>query len=215
MRNTVTVLLGVFMAGLLNVTHAQTKFNDPKQTLKEEFWGKLYANGGKTFFCKKEFSKKSILVTESYIYSSLWIRDNLECGTPRQCRENNEAYRRMASDLHNIYPEDARFELERRAAKFEELGNEVKANECGIRQVFGIIDPPDDIKGDIARSLLYMHTTYNLPLYGNLDQLKRWSRADPPTPEEIARDIQIRELQGNSNPFITHPESADQVMQNR
>ncbi|WP_051085404.1 hypothetical protein [Hahella ganghwensis] len=141
------------MALTCTSTFAQTQLNDPKETLKNEFWGKLYSTGGETLICKKKFSKKSILVTESYIYSTLWIRDNLECGTPRQCREHSATYRRLTSDLHNIYPEDARFELERRAAKFEELDHSVPVSECNIRRVFGVIDPPDDVKGDIARSL--------------------------------------------------------------
>ncbi len=189
----------------------QTAFNDPKNTLKEEFWGKLYANGGKTLICKKEFSKKSILVTESYIYSSLWIRDILDCGTPRQCRENSERYRQLTSDLHNIYPEDARFELERRAAKFEELDDSVPLTDCDIKRVFGVIEPPDVVKGDIARSLFYMHTTYDLPLYGDLNQLKRWHRADPPSKEEINRNNAIKALQGNDNIYIVKPETANNL----
>ena len=196
-----------------NVAHSagQTAFSDPKTTLKDEFWGKLYANGGTTLICKKEFSKKSILVTESYIYSTLWIRDNLDCGTPRQCRENSERYRRLTSDLHNIFPEDARFELERRAAKFEELDDSVPLSECDIKRVFGVIEPPDEVKGDIARSLLYMYTTYDLPLYGDLDQLKRWHQADPPSKEEIERNNAIKALQGNDNIFIIKPEASDSL----
>ncbi|OZG70688.1 endonuclease I [Hahella sp. CCB-MM4] len=207
----ICTVLAYLLAFTCSAAIAQTKLDDPKETLKNEFWGKLYANGGETLICKKKFSKKSILVTESYIYSTLWMRDNLECGTPRQCREHDATYRKLTSDLHNIYPEDARFELERRAGKFEELDASVPISECNIRRVFGVIDPPDDVKGDIARSLLYMHVTYDLPLYGDLNQLKRWNRIDPPSPAEIERNNQIREIQGNDNPFIVNPEAADDI----
>ena len=131
--------------------------------------------------------------------------------TPWQCRENNRDYQRMASDLHNIVPENARFDYERRAAKFEDLPAGTAVEGCGYKRSFGIIEPPASIKGDIARALLYMHTTYGLPLYGDLNQLKTWTRIDPPSDTEMARNLRIAELQGNENPFITHPEQAEIV----
>ena len=204
--------LGVLaLCTLLNTTYAQTRFSDPKKTLEEEVWGKLYKDGGKTFFCDKTFSKKGILVTESHIYSTSWIRDHLRCGTPRQCRENDQYYRRVTSDLHNIFPADSRVELERRNAKFEELPSNITADNCGLKRAFQIIEPPDERKGDIARILFYMSETYDLPLIGDLNQLKRWNRIDPPSAEEIERDSKIQEIQGNGNAFVANPALIDAI----
>lgn len=191
---------------------AKTKFNDPKKVLKEEFWGKLFANGGTTFFCKKTFKKKSVLITESHIYSPSWVRDHLDCGTIRSCQRKNESYRQIMSDLHNIVPATASFELNRRAAKFEELDDSVDRDDCQLRRVFSVIEPPDEIKGDIARIIFYMHHTYDLPIYGDLNQMIRWHRIDPPSKQELERNEEIKALQGNENFLVTNPQKIDEII---
>ncbi len=203
----------VLFAAMLSshLAHAQDRFHDPKAVLKEHFWGDLYASGGKTFFCGEPFEKKTVTVTDSYLYAKTWMRDHLDCGTPWQCRSNSTDYQRMASDLHNIVPESTRFELDRGSAKFENLDDSVESNACGYKRAFGLIEPPDRIKGDIARAMLYMHVTYELPLYGDLNQLKSWNREDPPSDEEKERNLRISEIQGNENSFITYPSQAEIV----
>ncbi len=202
--------LSVLLAStLVTPANAQTKLTDPKETLKTHFWGDLYKNGGITFYCKKPFSKPSVLIQESYIYDTGLIRDHLRCGTPRQCRSDSEQYGRMASDLHNIVPADGKFELKRSNAKFEDLSDNVPESDCGTKRLFQVLEPPADVKGDIARAIFYMHATYNLPLIGNIDMLKRWHTQDPASKEEIERNRRIAEIQGNENPFITDPKFAD------
>ncbi|UZE97095.1 endonuclease [Alkalimarinus alittae] len=188
---------------------AQTKFSDPKETLKKHFWGDLYKDGGITFYCNKPFTKKNVLVTDSHIYANSWARDYLDCGTPRQCRNESTKYRQITSDLHNIVPADSRFELKRKNAHFGELGSEVETEDCGFRRSFQLLQPPKEIKGDIARAILYMHDTYELPIIGAIDDFKRWNQVDPPSEEEIARNKRISEIQGNENHFITTPARAN------
>ena len=65
-----------------------------------------------------------------------------------------------------------------------------------------IIEPRDSIKGDIARSLLYMNAEYGVKLKGMLLMLKEWSRLDPPDEHEIWRNERINQLQGTRNKFI-------------
>jgi len=201
--NCTTGVLASFLLAQLAFAQA------PQESLEERFWGNLYKDGGETFYCKKPFTQKSMLITESYIYSTSWIRDHLRCGTPKQCREESPEYQRITSDLHNIVPADARIDLERSTAVFEELPDEVPAGTCGLKRSFQIIEPPDDIKGDIARAILYMVETYNLPLQGSLRQYQHWNTMDPPSPQEIERNRQIQELQGNSNRFIDNPRAVD------
>ncbi len=200
----------VLLCGLISLP-VLAEAPPPDQVIEQKFWGQLYANGGVTFYCQKPFKRKSVLITESHIYSDSWMRDALGCTTPRLCQKESEEYRIMAADLHNLQPAEARFELERRGARFEELGPEIERDKCGFKRSFGIMDPPNRIRGDIARAILYMHERYNLPLVGDLPQLQRWNRLDPPDEAEKARNEMIRELQGNTNPFIDNPARADMV----
>lgn len=179
--------------------------DNPKKYLKENFWGNLYKEGGTTLFCNKSFKRKGILIDESYIYSDSWIRDELDCGSPRQCRKNDAKYRSMISDMHNIYPAQSRFELKRKGARFEELGTSIESGKCGIKRSFDLMEPAKEIKGDIARAIFYMHSTYSLPIVGSMEQLKRWHKIDPVSSEEAERNKRISEIQGNGNAFITSP----------
>lgn len=206
---TTSFLQIIIFTALCATANAQTKFNDPKNTLKKHFWGDLYKDGGTTFYCKKPFTKKNVLVTDSHIYANGWVRDYLDCGTPRQCRNENNQYRRITSDLHNIVPADSRFELKRKNARFGELGDEVEKEDCGFRRSFLLLQPPKELRGDISRAILYMHDTYDLPVIGLIEDLKRWNQIDPPSEEEIERNQRIKEIQGNENPFITTPDRAN------
>ena len=64
------------------------------------------------------------------------------------------------------------------------------------------MEPRDDVKGNIARSLFYMHVEYDLPLMGMKVTLKKWNRADPPGEHEHWRNERIFYLQGTRNRFI-------------
>lgn len=80
-----------------------------------------------------------------------------------------------------------------------------------------VFEPRDEVKGDAARAMFYMVTSYNgvsgnqwaLPeiisgLAFGQDQavLKKWHFQDPPDAYEMAKNDFIYSLQGNRNPFI-------------
>lgn len=186
----------------------QAEVRDPSEVIDRDFWGTLYQNGGETFFCKKAFKSKGPLLSESYIYSSSWVREHLDCGTNRQCKRESKEYRNIMSDLHNIVPADSYFEFKHEQSIFGILDKSVPIKECGTREKLHLLEPADDIKGDIARILMYMHTTYKLPLIGRLSDLILWNQNDPPSESEIARDSAITKIQGNGNPFVTNPDMA-------
>ena len=101
------------------------------------------------------------------------------------------------------------YEQSSKNARFGEVGSEVEAEDCGFRRSFHLLQPPKEIKGDIARAILYMHDAYKLPIMGSIDDLKRWNQLDPPSEEEIARNKRIGEIQGNENHFINTPDRAN------
>ena len=43
-----------------------------------------------------------------------------------------------------------------------------------------LVEPRDSVKGNIARSLFYMHDEYGFDLKGMKPMLKRWNRLDLP-----------------------------------
>ncbi len=174
-----------------------------KETISKQFWGSLYQNGGETFYCKKRFSKKTPLIAASYIYPQGNIRQHLGCGSKRQCLRDSPEYNRIASDLHNIVPADSYFEMKRTNTVFGALDTDIEANDCGIKRMMHIIEPPAEVRGDIARVIFYMHQTYNLPIIGSPAVLEAWDKMDPPSSDEILRSKQVYELQGNANPLVS------------
>ncbi|GGE57059.1 hypothetical protein GCM10011533_06960 [Streptosporangium jomthongense] len=187
-----------------------TRFSDPKSVIKEHFWGNLYADGGQSFFCDLHFSSKGFMLTEGYIYPLADVRDALSCGTSRQCEQDNR-YRQIASDLHNMIPVRNRTELRRRNARYEELGATVKEDDCGIRESGPFFEPPAKVKGDVARTMSYMVSTYDLPWLGSAPVFQNWNRADPPDDRELSRHKRIAEIQGNENPYITDPSRVERL----
>ena len=83
-----------------------------------------------------------------------------------------------------------------------------------------IFEPLDCVKGDVARIIMYIWTTYNTyPGYSSLnitkvfesyDTLLSWHTMDKPDTLEGHRNdyVQNETLQKNRNPFVDHPELA-------
>ncbi|KAJ6828862.1 uncharacterized protein M6B38_361615 [Iris pallida] len=91
--------------------------------------------------------------------------------------------------------------------------------------------PPLQVRGDIARSLMYMAVCYGFPQHdgdpylqlsdspsterremGLISALLKWNELDPPSREEQLRNDRICRLyQHNRNPFVDHPEYANLI----
>ncbi|TGN40039.1 endonuclease [Marinobacter confluentis] len=193
------------------VTGENTRFSDPESVVKNQFWGNLYADGGSTFFCNEPFSNKGFLLTDGYIYPLSQVRSALDCGTSSQCIKDDR-YRQIASDLHNIVPVSSRIEMSRRHSRYEELGSTGGApDECGIRESAQFFEPPAGVKGDIARTVAYMVSTYNLPWAGAHRVFLGWNQMDPPDDRELTRHQLVSDIQGNENPFVLDPSLVEQL----
>jgi deoxyribonuclease-1 len=65
-------------------------------------------------------------------------------------------------------------------------------------------EPPDAVKGDIARAMMYMSETYGFNLSNQDRQLfTAWAKQDPPDAWEQTRHQRIAAIQGKDNPFIS------------
>lgn len=97
-------------------------------------------------------------------------------------------------------------------------------------QKFPFWEPPESLKGDVARIMFYMSTVYsrqlpdrrntNCLIYFTLPempklsspaaaQLLEWHRSDPVDDYEAKRNEIIMQYQGNSNPFVDSPDLAE------
>ncbi|MBZ2168508.1 MULTISPECIES: endonuclease [Marinobacter] len=187
-----------------------TRFSDPDTVIKNEFWNNLYATGGTSFFCEKAFKKKGFMLQDGYIYPLSDIRTALDCGTSRQCEQDNR-YRQIASDLHNMVPVKSRLEMKRQTVRYEQLDSHANSEDCGIKEQAGFFEPPERVKGDVARTMAYMVDTYGLPWLGRPPIFKDWNRQDPPDDTELSRHSKIAEVQGNENPFVTNPNRIERL----
>lgn len=115
-------------------------------------------------------------------------------------------------DLHHLYPTDSAANGQRGSLPFADVvsgvgwsqGGSERGNDSGGRQVF---EPRAAHKGNVARSMLYMHTHYGLALgQGDLAVYKAWHLQDPVDQAELQRSLVIGAEQGAPNPFVVCPD---------
>ena len=129
----------------------------------------------------------------------------------RRCAAKaSREYRRMESDLYNLVPEIGEVNQLRSNKPMAELAAQ-EGDE--LRSVGGVVattafSPRAGVKGDVARTYLYMDAAYPHVklLSGKKAQLYwAWSLRDPVDTWECRRAYRIEGLQGNENPFVKAP----------
>ena len=69
-----------------------------------------------------------------------------------------------------------------------------------------VVEPRPDVRGDIARAVLYMEQEYRVVVGASMmDLMRQWHLEDPPDAEERRRNDVIAKLQGTRNRFIDLP----------
>ncbi|WNS74136.1 endonuclease [Bacillus sp. DTU_2020_1000418_1_SI_GHA_SEK_038] len=135
----------------------------------------------------------------------------------------------LGTDIHHLRPTDVQINSSRGNLDFDYGGTPV----CGCNGCFRTSnswEPPDRVKGDVARMLFYMAVRYegtngeidlelndkvgngSQPFHGKLSVLLKWHLQDPVDDFERNRNNIIYEKwQHNRNPFIDHPEWAEVI----
>ncbi|MGQ8922903.1 endonuclease I family protein [Bacillus halotolerans] len=133
------------------------------------------------------------------------------------------------TDIHHLRPADVQVNSARGNMDFDNGGNEY-AKAPGNYYDGDSWEPRDDVKGDVARMLFYMAVRYegddgypdlelndrtgngSAPYHGKQSALLEWNRQDPVDARERKRnEIIYEKYQHNRNPFIDHPEWADDI----
>lgn len=128
------------------------------------------------------------------------------------------------TDIHHLRPADVQINSARGNLDFDNGGSDVKG--CGgCKRSTHSWEPPNEVKGDVARMLFYMATRYEKedrvdlelndklnngkrPYHGKQSVLLQWHEQDPVDDWERNRNDIIQKWQGNRNPFIDRPEWA-------
>lgn len=194
--------------------NGQSTFDDADQVRSSIFW-KVYPSGGTSLYCGEHFESAGDKLIAVPAYNVKQIKSALRCLTETQCTVKTPRYPFMLADLHNLFPASADIEGKRRNAVFGSLEGSARQPTdlgCGARATYQIIETRDEVKGDIARAMLYMHVEYMLALQPDeLTLLKKWNSMDPPDAEERQRNERIAQLQGTRNRFIDNPKLADEL----
>lgn len=127
-------------------------------------------------------------------------------GGRKNCTKNSETFNKFEADLHNLRPVIGEVNGDRNNLPYGIVGQEhVSYGQCNFKIDFNlnIAEPPDDIKGDMARITLYLKEKYNLPYSDEyVIMLIGWMKRDPVSEKEIKINTLIRAYQGDSNYYI-------------
>ena len=118
----------------------------------------------------------------------------------------NEEYRRMQADMYNLYP--AIGEVNGRRSNYSMAiikGEKREFGKCDVEIKNKKVEPREEIRGEIARTYLYMDSVY--PGRGIISKKNRklfdaCERSDPVDQWECERARKIQKLQGNKNRIL-------------
>ena len=134
----------------------------------------------------------------------------LENGTKfkgRKCTEKvSEEYRRMQAEMFNLYP--AIGELNGRRSNYSMAiikGEKREFGKCYVEIKNKKVEPRESIRGEIARTYIYMDSVY--PGRGIISKKNRklfdaWNKSDPVDQWECERARRIEKIQGNRNDVV-------------
>ncbi|MBE6450192.1 MAG: endonuclease I [Alphaproteobacteria bacterium] len=125
----------------------------------------------------------------------------------RNCAEKiSQEYRLMQSDMHNLFPAIGSVNAMRSNFNFTELsaGTPNTFGSCTMKIDGKKVEPPDEVKGIIARTYFYMEQEY--PRFKISKQMKQlltvWDKKYPVSEWECIRSKRIEEIQGNPNKIV-------------
>lgn len=134
-----------------------------------------------------------------------------KAGGRERCQKTDAEFARMEADLHNLTPAVGEVNEDRGNFRFAELGAPDRRvakesyGRCAIRidAASRSVEPPDAVKGQVARIYLYMHDRYRLSMSAQQQKLMlAWHQQYPPTDWERERDRRIAAVMGHGNPFV-------------
>lgn len=143
--------------------------------------------------------------------------DDPDCSeTGRECcarpveRGGDQQFRWMLGDMHNLVPVIGELNADRSDRDYGLVEGEPRDYgacdfEIDRASADGLVEPPEAVRGDVARIWLYMDHTYPHAIEMTEEEFNRlmlWSVTDPPDAWERERDARIEAIQGTRNGFL-------------
>ena len=198
---------------LMTDTHTfQTSYSGTGAGSLAYYWQRTDAQAGQggsfvLVYCDKVVSINS---TSSFNREHVWPKSNASFN------QSNGG-----SDLHHLRPADPQINSTRGNKAFGNVranGGSYTTGSCYWTNST-YFEPKDNIKGDVARILLYVYvrwgenniysdTSNGDRIIESLDTLLEWIALDPVDTWEMKRNDLIEDVQGNRNVFIDYPELA-------
>ena len=126
----------------------------------------------------------------------------------RRCAENaSETFRYMQADMHNLVPAIGELSELRSNYSFDMIpGEEKRFGSCDMEIVNRKVEPPENVRGNIARIYFYMDDAY--PGRGVISKKSRklfatWDKQDPVDKWECEKERRVRAIQGSENFFVS------------
>ncbi len=143
-------------------------------------------------------------------FRKCWREPEVVCGkkmSGRKCCEKTDSVFLAAhNDLHNLFPAVGEVNGDRSNFNWGMIAGEKRSyGQCNIEVDSSTrrAEPPEQVMGDIARTMFYMSDTYGFRLSSQDIKLYRaWSTQDPVDDWELERNARIGKIQGYRNPFI-------------
>ncbi len=167
------------------------------------------------------YTDVSVNAAQEYNGGNGWNREHVWAKSHGFPNKSDTGY----TDVHHLRPSNIRTNSTRGSKDFDYGGNNTTAKD--VHYDSDSWEPRDEIKGDIARMMLYMTVRYeggdgyDLELveytgtsgakFGKKSVLLEWNRLDPVSEFERNRNRVIHKYQKNFNPFVDHPEFADRI----
>ena len=144
---------------------------------------------------------------EHIVPASLMPARQFDCwlmGNREKCERDDPRAQAMIFDLHNLAPSTGQVNALRSNDRYTELpDNTSDFGSCPIEDKKGAFEPPDCLKGDVARVWLYTSFRHGVVISPEeRDMFEQWSDDDPVSPWESEREARVFERTLIQNPHV-------------
>lgn len=128
-------------------------------------------------------------------------------GGRKNCKKVSSKFKKMEADMHNLVPAIGEINGDRSNFKFgmiEGEGRKYGAVDFEIDFKARTVEPPNHVKGNIARTYFYMRDKHGIRISKQQTRLfDAWNKTDPVDSQEKLRNKLINQTQGNYNKHVS------------